>query len=75
MKDNLKPTQKKIINLAIVAMGVLFIGSEIIVDYISKEPYSTHQVRPWFALLIVSFYYVFAVQISERSNNRNNEKI
>lgn len=61
-------TNKKIIRLALGAMVLMFFGSEMIIAFKSSEPYTTNQIRPWFALLIASLFYVFAKQISERSN-------
>lgn len=59
------------IKLALVAMGIIFIGTEMIVGYISKETYSFHQVRMWVTILIAIIYYVMATQISETTKNED----
>lgn len=59
-------TENKQIKLALVAMGILFFGTEIIVAYISEDPYTTNQIRPKIALLIAAIYYVLAHHIQTK---------
>ena len=65
----------KQINLALIAMAFIFFGTEIIMTYISKEDYSTNQIRLWFAIVIGTIYNVIARQISETTKTIEHEKL
>lgn len=65
---------KKQIRLALIAMAIILMGTELIVSYISREAYSTNEIRIWFAFLIATLYYVFAKQISEATQNKKKDK-
>jgi|GEM_PF-2273069 len=61
----MRKTDTKQIRLALVIMGILMAGTEILTEYISKGAENISSIRFWFAAAIVGIYYVFALQISK----------
>ena len=62
-------TDNKQIRLALVIMGILIAGTEILTEYISEGAENISSIRFWFAAAIVGIYYVFALQISTSTKN------